>query len=326
MKKKKQTTHVLLALICSVLMCAVITVEYIYAAVILPAGSLGIDVSKHQGSINWNLVKQTDIKFAIIRLGYGNNQYDQDDQLAEYNMSECDRLGIPYGVYLYSYAVSEAEAYSEAAHIIRMLNGRKPVLGVYLDVEDTNYYAQNGLDVYTESGRRRLTDYTKIVLNEMTKAGYKPGYYASVNYNENILYKNELDGYRWIAGWGDYEDYARENNALIWQYSNNGSIAGIEGRVDLDKLLKDVNADGSTGNKDDEEKPDTGGEYEGERKYGDVNGDNRINSLDVVGILNYCVGINEESYDYKYADFNKDGSVNSMDAVELLRYIVGING
>ena len=57
-----------------------------------------------------------------------------------------------------------------------------------------------------------------------------------------------------------------------------------------------------------------------------MNGDNRINSLDVVGILNYCVGINEESYDYKYADFNKDGSVNSMDAVELLRYIVGING
>ena len=118
----------------------------------------------------------------------------------------------------------------------------------------------------------------------------------------------------------------RENNALIWQYSNNGSIAGIEGRVDLDKLLKDVNTDGSTGNKGDEEKPDTGGEYDGERKYGDVNGDNRINSLDVVGILNYCVGIDEESYDYKYADFNKDGSVNSMDAVELLRYIVGING
>ena len=83
----------------------------------------GIDVSKHQGKINWAKVKAAGIDFAIIRCGYGSDQKDQDDAYWQYNVSECERLGIPYGVYLYSYANTTAKARSEAQHTLRLLKG-----------------------------------------------------------------------------------------------------------------------------------------------------------------------------------------------------------
>ena len=225
-----------------------------FASTVLRKGSIGIDVSKWQGNIDWNTVKNSSgIQFAIIRVGFGNNQYNQDDTYAEYNMSECERLGIPYGVYLYSYAMSENEAYSEVAHIKRMLNGRKPPMGVYIDVEASSYYSENGLDYTSASGRRRITDYVKIILQGISSLGCSAGYYANVFYNENVLYKNELSGYRWIAGYGDYEDYCKNNGALMWQYTSSGTVQGISSaNVDMNKLLKDFiidesnNSSGST--------------------------------------------------------------------------------
>ena len=212
----------------------------VYASTILKKGMIGIDVSKHQGSIDWDRVKKSgQASFVIIRVGYGNDETSQDDEYAEYNMRECERLNIPYGVYLFSYALSEAEAYSEVEHIKRMLNGRKPPMGVYIDVEASSYYEQNGLEYMSDEGRRRITDYVKIILRGISAMGCSAGYYANVNYNEHVLYKDELSGYRWIAGYGDYQGYSEENGALIWQYSSNGSISGINARVDMDMLLQD---------------------------------------------------------------------------------------
>ena len=212
----------------------------VYASTILKKGMIGIDVSKHQGSIDWDRVKKSgQASFVIIRVGYGNDETSQDDEYAEYNMRECERLNIPYGVYLFSYALSEAEAYSEVEHIKRMLNGRKPPMGVYIDVEASSYYEQNGLEYMSDAGRRRITDYVKIILRGISAMGCSAGYYANVNYNEHVLYKDELSGYRWIAGYGDYQGYSEENGALIWQYSSNGSISGINARVDMDMLLQD---------------------------------------------------------------------------------------
>ena len=72
-------------------------------------------------------------------------------------MQECERVGIPYGVYLYSYAVNEDEANSEANHILRMLQGFNPVLGVYIDIEDTEYYNEYNIDPYSSEGRELIT-------------------------------------------------------------------------------------------------------------------------------------------------------------------------
>ena len=206
--------------------------------------AVGMDVSSYQGNIDWDVVKATgEIKFAIIRIGFGDDDTSQDDRLAIHNMDECERVGIPYGVYLFSYAVSEEQAKSEASHLLRMIKGRNPMLGVYLDVENvtydngSGYYQNHGLDPYSEDGRRRLTDYTKIVLNALTDEGYRAGIYMNVNYYNNVLYMSELSGYRWLAAWGDYKECPIKG-CKMWQYTSDGSVKGVPSeRVDMDLWL-----------------------------------------------------------------------------------------
>ena len=96
----------------------------------------GIDVSFWNGTIDWEKVKADGIDFAIIRCGYGMDYASQDDTQWERNVSECERLGIPYGVYLYSYANATTNASSEADHVLRLLQGHNPTYPVYYDLED----------------------------------------------------------------------------------------------------------------------------------------------------------------------------------------------
>ncbi len=96
----------------------------------------GIDVSHHQGAINWDAVAGQ-IDFAVIRCGFGGNLTAQDDRQWSANVAACERLGIPYGVYLYSYAETDDEASDEAQHVLRLLQGHTPQLPVYLDLEDS---------------------------------------------------------------------------------------------------------------------------------------------------------------------------------------------
>ena len=96
----------------------------------------GIDVSEHNGVINWEQVKASGIDFAIIRCGYGMDQTDQDDKQWVRNVTECERLGIPYGVYIYSYATNTERARSEAEHVLRLIQGRNLSYPVYFDMED----------------------------------------------------------------------------------------------------------------------------------------------------------------------------------------------
>ena len=96
----------------------------------------GIDVSEFQTNVNWDKVKQDGIKFAIIRCGYGMDFFFFVDVEYERNANECERLGIPYGVYLMSYANTVEKARSEAKHVLRLIEGRKISLGVWYDIED----------------------------------------------------------------------------------------------------------------------------------------------------------------------------------------------
>lgn len=95
-----------------------------------------IDVSEHQGIIDWNAAKPH-IDGAILRVGYGSDGFpNQDDKKWLRNATECERLGIPYGAYLYSYANTEASIQSEIQHTLRLLKGRKPQLPIFYDLED----------------------------------------------------------------------------------------------------------------------------------------------------------------------------------------------
>ena len=89
----------------------------------------GVDISDNNGTLNWDIIKEQ-IDFAIVRVGYGSNYESQDDKQAVRNMQELERIGKPYAVYLYSYALNEDEAHSEAENILRMIAGYNPALGI----------------------------------------------------------------------------------------------------------------------------------------------------------------------------------------------------
>ena len=195
----------------------------------------GIDISNAQGNINFDLLKP-EVDFVIIRCGWGGDYTKQDDpKFNEYRQACIDR-GIPYGVYLYSYALNTDNAKSEAAHTIRLLNGIKPPLGVWYDMEDADHYKQkHGINVY--NARQLLTTFCQIYCDALIEAGYDCGIYANYDYWKNVLIKEALTAYPiWLAIWGPSKP---PMECKIWQYTNGGAVDGINGNVDMDILYSD---------------------------------------------------------------------------------------
>lgn len=189
----------------------------------------GIDVSKHQGQIDWQAVKDDGIDFAIIRVGYGDNDASQDDICAEYNINECEKLGIPYGVYLYSYATTDANLESEIAHVLRLVEGRNPEMGVYLDMEDDCMPKDPTV----------LNAWAYVYLKRITEAGYTAGIYANSYWFNTYLTDGKLDDYdKWVAEW-NIEGCSYKKEYKMWQYTSNGEVEGINGRVDMNAWLLD---------------------------------------------------------------------------------------
>lgn len=188
----------------------------------------GVDVSRHNGTVNWEKVKALGVDFAIIRCGWGKDVTSQDDSQYKRNISECERLGIPYGVYIYSYALNTANAESEAEHTIRLLGKHKPQYGVWFDMEDADAYKEkNGMPKNKE-----LVDICVTFCEKLIKAGYETGIYASLSWFNNQLNSSRLDKYeKWIAHWADNCGY--KNPFKMWQYTDVGKVEGITGNVDL---------------------------------------------------------------------------------------------
>ena len=189
----------------------------------------GIDVSSHQGRISWAEVKNAGIDFAIIRCGYGQDISSQDDYMFIRNVLECERLGIPYGVYLYSYALTESDAYSEANHALRLIKGHNPTLGVWIDIEDADGYKQK----YGMPSNETLTNIASIFCDSLNENGYKTGIYASYSWLINQLSSPKLDKYdKWVAQWNDSCSY--DKKYIMWQYTSKGKVDGIMTNVDMD--------------------------------------------------------------------------------------------
>lgn len=191
----------------------------------------GIDVSGWQGMIDWDTVADQ-IDFAIIRCGYGQDRVSQDDSYFHRNADACERLGIPYGVYLYSYALTEENAASEARHVLRLLEGYNPTLPIYLDLEDMGTTA-------TLSNEEILRNAT-VFCNAIEEAGYTPGVYTFYNWWNERLNAPEYDKWeRWMAVWADsVPEYDRDYR--VWQFSNAGTIEGIEGVIDENYLYGEL--------------------------------------------------------------------------------------
>ena len=191
----------------------------------LPNGAVarGIDVSNFQGTIDWNQVKAAGIEFAILKVG---PVYGKPDSTFERNATECERLGIPYGVYYYSYARSVADANKEADRTLAWLGGHHPSLPVYYDLED-NYILQD-----PNFSKDKLAQIAQTFCNRMEAVGFKSGIYANLNWFNNYLNSPSLSGYdHWIAQYNWRCDYAVSYS--FWQYSSRGNVPGINGSCDM---------------------------------------------------------------------------------------------
>lgn len=189
----------------------------------------GIDVSYAQGKIDWDKVADQ-VDFAIIQCGYGQDRTDQDDKNFRRNIKECERLGIPYGIYLYSYAKNKNMAEGEARHAIRLAKLCQLSLPVYYDIEE----AKLG-DVAASNMRT----FGMMIEN----AGYWAGVYSG-EYYYNAHLKNVSAYTKWIARYGSNTgkpgNKPNVSNVAIWQYSSRGKVAGISGYVDVNISFIDL--------------------------------------------------------------------------------------
>ena len=188
-----------------------------------------IDVSVHNGTIDWRQTKAA-IAGAIIRCGYGVDEPDQDDKLYKANVLACERYGIPYAVYLYSYAYSTVQAASEAAHALRLVEGHKPAV-IYFDSE------QSG----TQNVARANAE---VFIRKIRQAGYKAGVYASSSWYKHNLNGIECDSL-WIAAYGTNDGTAQEKyrpnlGEDLWQYTSVGTIPGSSHKTDMNIMYRDI--------------------------------------------------------------------------------------
>ena len=181
----------------------------------------GVDISVNNGSVDFQALKNAGVGFVLIRLGFGSDYTDQDDGQFEANVKKAEAAGIPWGAYLYSYALNENQAKSEARHALRVLNGRKPLYGCWFDMEDADGYKErNGMP-----SNSQLVRFCEVFCDAMEEAGLYSGVYASVSWLKYQLNSSKLDKYdKWAAQWNDECEYAKPYG--IWQYTNSWVIGG----------------------------------------------------------------------------------------------------
>ena len=191
----------------------------------------GIDVSHHQGKIDWEKVKASGIDFAIVRVGYSNRNGNGGlnfDKRYVYNLQQCNKLGIPVGVYIYCYDRSAAAASITAKAFAKAIKKFKIEYPVVYDIEYDNKDLSKSVN----------TAICKAAMKEIEDAGYYGMIYASRDFFMNHLYMSELTGSdKWEAAYRSTDDGAVENG--IWQYSSKGTVPGIQGDVDMDYSYKD---------------------------------------------------------------------------------------
>lgn len=193
-------------------------------------GTLGIDVSKWNGNIDWTKVKNAGISYAIIRVGYRGSSKGSliDDSMFKTNIAGATAAGIKVGVYFFSQAVNEVEAVEEASMVIDRLSGYGLSLPVYLDVEKSGGRGDN-ID------KNMRTAVCKTFCQTITNAGYRAGVYSNKNWLTEKINTGELAGYSiWVAHYTDTCGYT--GSYSMWQYTDKGSVDGISGDVDLNRL------------------------------------------------------------------------------------------
>lgn len=199
--------------------------------------TVGIDVSEFQGNIDWQEVAQSGIDFVMVRVGYrtaGTGEI-KEDACARYNLQEAEANGIHLGAYFFSTAVTEEEAREEARWTSELLAGYPITYPVAYNCEGFQRESSRQFNLTVEE-RSHLAE---VFLDEMEASGYTGMFYAAKNeLTDNLLWSTdtlELKYRIWVAQYAAYTtekpDYT--GKYAMWQYTNQGSVPGIKGNVDL---------------------------------------------------------------------------------------------
>ena len=230
----------------------------------------GIDVSEFQGQIDWGKVKADGVEFAILRCGFGMDVTSQDDKYIERNISECERIGMPFGVYLFSYANTVDKAKSEAEHTLRLIKGHTLTMGVWDDIEDNKTSGS--------VSKETLTNIINTYCNTIKNSGYDVGIYASLNWLNNKIEASVQKQYPiWVAQY--YKECQYEGEYVIWQYSSSGKVDGISGNCDMNYFYGEL--EGSTATNTDKKSVDELAQEVINSKWGD--GEDRKAKLEEAG-------------------------------------------
>jgi len=202
------------------------------------AKRVGIDVSYHNGTIDWAKVKNSGVSFAIIRCGYGSDFTSQDDVKFFENVRGAQENGIDIGIYLYSYAMNttgnDSSAASEARHVLRLLDeaGLEPndlAYPVFFDMEESKQ-----LDL----GSKKLGELASTFCNAISAEGYEVGIYSNLNWWSNYLTDSAFDNSNWHKWAARYPGSNKATSSgvpgtEIWQFSDCGHVDGVTGNVDM---------------------------------------------------------------------------------------------
>lgn len=294
----------------------------------------GIDVSEHQGVIDFNRVKKDGVEFAILRSGYGNNTVDK---YFNSNVQKAKSAGVKiHGVYHFSYALSVKDVIAEAEFCVKTLKnaglGKDVIVFFDLEYDSINYAKRNGVTI----DRTKCTQFTANFCNRVRDLGYQPGVYCNLDYYNNMYNPGSLNAYKlWIASWGsepkmDYDYH---------QYSSTGKVSGINGNVDMNYFVSRDTTNSPTPSKPaTESKPSTPkisveeaakGCIEG--KYG--NGEERKKKIAEIGLsydevqtrVNQLLQNGNPKVAYaKYQDLSYSGTYTVTASALNSRYVPGV--
>lgn len=207
-----------------------------------PVSSTGIDVSSHQGQIDWQAVADAGIEFAMIRVGYrgyGSGELEEDTQYYA-NMEGALAAGLKVGVYFYSQAITTAEAREEAQFVLQRLGGYTITYPVMFDWEQSSEEERTAL-----LDDETLTDCAVAFCDTIETMGYRAGCYFNQYFGYDRFDLRRLDDYSlWLAEYNSYPSFLYD--IQLWQYSQSGTVSGIQTAVDLNLCLTDYTGGAGT--------------------------------------------------------------------------------